>query len=173
MFDDFRLLPADDFVDEVWDEYLRPPPATSVTEWAEANRVLSGKDSSEPGRYRVSRTPYAQEPMDCLSAHSSVEEVVLVWGAQTSKSTIGLNWLGYTVDANPGPLMLVQPTIDLAKRFGRQRLMPMIDESPALRRKVRENRSRDDANTMLMKEFAGGVMVIAGANSAAALRSMP
>ena len=42
-----------------------------------------------------------------------------------------------------------------------------------LRRKVRENRSRDDANTTLMKDFAGGVMVVSGANSAAGLRSMP
>jgi len=77
------------------------------------------------------------------------------------------------VDTNPGPVMIVQPTIDMAKRYSRQRLAPMIEESPALRRKVRENRSRDDANTTLLKEFAGGFMAVAGANSAAGLRSMP
>jgi phage terminase large subunit GpA-like protein len=69
--------------------------------------------------------------------------------------------------------MIVQPTIDMAKRYSRQRLMPMIEESPVLKRKVKENRSRDEANTTLLKEFPGGFMAIAGANSAAGLRSMP
>lgn len=154
-------------------EYLAPPPRMTVTEWAESRRVLSAKDSSEPGPYRASRTPYAREPQDALSAHSSVEEVVLMWGAQTSKTTIGGNWLGYLIDLQPGPVMVVQPTIDTAKRYSRQRLTPMIEESAALRRKVRDNRSRDDANTTLLKEYAGGFLALAGANSAAGLRSMP
>ena len=168
-----RLLDADELVGEVLREFMAPPPLLTVTEWAERHRVLSSKDSSEPGPYRAARTPYAREPMDCLSQTSSVEEVVLMWGAQTSKTTIGSNWLGYLVDTNPGPVMIVQPTIDMAKRYSRQRLAPMIEESPVLRRKVRENRSRDDANTTLLKEFSGGFMAVAGANSAAGLRSMP
>jgi len=157
----------------LWAEFMAPPPVLTVTQWAERHRILSGKDSAEPGPYRVDRTPYAQEPMDCLSAHSPVEEVILQWGAQTSKTTIGSNWIGYLADVNPGPIMIVQPTIDMAKRYSRQRLVPMIEESPVLRRKVRENRSRDEANTTLLKEFAGGFLAIAGANSAAGLRSMP
>jgi phage terminase large subunit GpA-like protein len=152
---------------------LAPPLLLTVTEWAEQYRILSGKDSSEPGPYRAERTPYAREPMDCLSQMSDVEEVVLMWGAQTSKTTIGSNWLGYLADTNPGPVMIVQPTIDMAKRYSRQRLTPMIEESPRLRLKVKENRSRDEANTTLLKEFPGGFMAIAGANSAAGLRSMP
>ena len=164
---------AEALLASIWREYLCPPPRLTVTQWAELHRVLSGKDSAEPGPYRADRTPYAEEPMDCLSQHSPVEEVVLKWGAQTSKTTIGSNWLAYLMDVNPGPIMMVQPTIDMAKRYSRQRLAPMIEESPQLRRKVRENRSRDDANTTLLKEFAGGFMAVAGANSAAGLRSMP
>ena len=153
--------------------YAWPSERVDVTTWAEQSIILSAKDSAEPGPYRATRTPYAREPMDALSQHSAVEEVVLMWGAQTGKTRIGSNWLGYLVDTNPGPVMIVQPTIDMAKRYSRQRLAPMIEESPALRRKVRENRSRDDANTTLLKEFAGGFMAVAGANSAAGLRSMP
>jgi phage terminase large subunit GpA-like protein len=167
------LVDADSLVAESQREFLAPPLLLTVTEWAERHRILSGKDSSEPGPYRAARTPYAREPMDCLSQTSPVEEVILQWGAQTSKTTIGSNWLGYLVDTNPGPIMIVQPTIDMAKRYSRQRLSPMIEESPVLRRKVRENRSRDEANTTLLKEFAGGFMAVAGANSAAGLRSMP
>jgi phage terminase large subunit GpA-like protein len=170
---DLDLLDADHLLAALWAEFLAPPPRLTVTQWAERHRMLSGKDSAEPGPYRVARTPYAREPMDCLSAQSPVEEVVLMWGAQTSKTTVMSNWIGYLADVNPGPAMIVQPTIDLAKRYSRQRLVPMIEESPRLRTKVRENRSRDEANTTLLKEYPGGFLAIAGANSAAALRSMP
>lgn len=171
--DPIDMLSADTLLASLWREFMAPPPTLSVTQWAERYRILSGKDSAEPGPYRVLRTPYAREPMDCLSANSAVEEVVLMWGAQTSKTTIGSNWIGYLADINPGPVMIVQPTIDMAKRYSRQRLVPMIEESPQLRKKVRENRSRDEANTTLLKEFPGGFIAIAGANSAAGLRSMP
>ena len=146
-----ELVDAKALIDALWREFMAPPAAGTVTQWAERNRVLSGKDSAEPGPYRVARTPYSREPMDCLSQTSPVVEVVLQWGAQTSKTTIGSNWLGYLVDVNPGPIMIVQPTIDLAKRYSRQRLAPMVEESPALRRRIRENRSRDEANTTLLK----------------------
>lgn len=169
----FYLVDAQQRVDEVLREFAAMPERLDVTAWSERSVILSAKDSSEPGPYRADRTPYAREPMDALSQHSAVEEVVLMWGAQTGKTRIGSNWLGYLVDTNPGPVMIVQPTIDMAKRYSRQRLAPMIEESPTLRRKVRENRSRDDANTTLLKEFAGGFMAVAGANSAAGLRSMP
>ena len=164
---------ASAIVQAIWAEFLRPPAIVTVTAWSEANRILSSKDSAEAGPYRAARTPYVVQPMDDLSAHSPVEEVVLIWGAQTSKTTIGSNWIGYLADTNPGPVMIVQPTIDMAKRYSRQRLTPMIEESPRLKRKVKENRSRDDANTTLLKEFPGGFLAIAGANSAAGLRSMP
>ena len=166
-------LDAKALVDRIFAEFLAPPPLLTVTEWANRNRILSGKDSAEPGTYRVERTPYAREPMDCLSATSPVEEVVLMWGAQTSKTTIGGNWVGYCIDINPGPMMIVQPTKDMARRYSRQRLAPMLEESPRLRGKVSENKSRDSANTMLLKDFPGGFAAIAGANSAADLRSMP
>jgi len=162
-----------DQLDAVWFEYFKAPPRITVTEWAELYRGLSSKDSAEPGPYRCSRTPYVREPQDALSTHSLVEEIILMWGAQTGKTTIGSNWMGYIADVNPGPAMIVQPTIDMAKRYSRQRLVPMVEESPALKRKVSENRSRDDANTTLLKEYPGGQWALAGANSAAGLRSMP
>lgn len=164
---------AEALVADLMAEFLRPPASITVSEWADANRMLSGKASSEPGPWRTDRTPYLRQIMDDLSARSSVQEVVVMFAAQLGKSESGNNWLGYIIDNEPGPVMCVQPTTDMAKRFSRQRIAPMLEETPALRRKVRENRSRDDANTTLMKDFAGGVLVVSGANSAAGLRSMP
>jgi phage terminase large subunit GpA-like protein len=68
--------------------------------------------------------------------------------------------------------MSVQPTVEMAKRNSKQRVEPLIDESTALRALVREARSRDSGNTILSKEFPGGVLVMTGANSAVGLRSM-
>ena len=70
-------------------------------------------------------------------------------------------------------MLAVQPTVELAKRFSRQRIDPLISESPALRERVKPARSRDAGNTVLSKEFPAGLLVITGANSAVGLRSMP
>jgi len=152
---------------------FEPPPSLTVTQWADAHRILSSRGAAEPGPYRSERTPYLREPMALLSDDSPVEQVVLMFGAQVGKSEAGNNWIGYIIDIAPGPVMAVQPTTDTAKRYSRQRIQPMIEESPRLRTKVSDNRSRDDANTILTKDFPAGTLVIAGANSAAGLRSMP
>ena len=70
-------------------------------------------------------------------------------------------------------MLAVQPTVELAKRNSRQRIDPLIDESPELRERVKPARSRDAGNTMLSKEFAGGILIMTGANSAVGLRSTP
>lgn len=152
---------------------FRPPSRRTVTEWADAERWLPAKGSAAPGKYRSDRTPYMREPMDCLSVLSPVEEVVLMAGAQLGKSESGNNWVGYVIDEAPGPMLLVQPTVDNAKRYSKQRISPMILETPALRTKVVDNTSRAGGNTMLEKEFPNGMLILGGANSAAGLRSMP
>ena len=111
--------------------------------------------------------------MDDLAVNSPVQRIVFKKAAQVGASEIGNCWIGYIVDQAPGPIMLVQPTVDLAKRYSRQRIDPLFDESERLRAKVRPARARDSGNTMLLKEFLGGVLIITGANSAVGLRSMP
>lgn len=154
-------------------EVFAPRPPLTVDAWADRYRVLSGKAASEPGPWRTERTPYLREIMEALSADSDVEEVVLWAGTQLGKSETCNNWIGYIIDQNPGPVMLVQPTLDLAKRYSKQRIASLIDSTPVLRGRVQPARSRDSGNTLLEKEFQGGILVIAGANSAAGLRSMP
>jgi phage terminase large subunit GpA-like protein len=111
--------------------------------------------------------------MDDLGIGSPVQRVVFKKCGQIGASEIGNCWIGYVVDQAPGPIMLVQPTVDLAKRYSRQRIDPLFDEGDRLRAKIRPARSRDSGNTMLVKEFLGGILVITGANSAVGLRSMP
>lgn len=152
---------------------LAPDPLLTVSEWADQHRRLPQRASAEPGFWRTERTPYLREIMDALSAQSSVETIVLMKGAQIGGTECGNNWIGYIIDNAPGPIMAVQPTVEMAKRVSRQRLAPLIEESPRLRDKVKDPRSRDSGNTMLSKEFPGGLLILTGANSAVGLRSMP
>ncbi len=130
---------------QAWAEGLRPDPALTVAEWADRHRVLSPRASAEPGRYRTSRTPYMREIMEALSPAHPAQRVVFMKGAQVGATEAGNCWIGYVVHHTPGPMLAVQPTVELAKRFSRQRIEPLIEETPALRRKVAPARSRDAA----------------------------
>jgi phage terminase large subunit GpA-like protein len=152
---------------------LMPPASMTVSEWADAHRILSGKGSAEKGPWRTARTPYLQEPMDCLSPSSPWRRVVLMFGSQMGKTEVVLNWLGAIIHLWPGPVLLVQPTLDMAKRLNRQRLDPLLKETPVLSERIAPARSRDSGNTMFLKEFQGGLFVLTGANSGSGLQSMP
>ena len=160
-------------IERAWREGLVPDPLLSVSEWSDRHRMLSSKASSEPGRWRTSRTPYLKAIMDCLSPTSPVERVVFMKAAQLGATEMGSNWIGYVIHHAPGPMMAVWPTVEMAKRNSKQRIDPLIDESSILRELIAPARSRDSGNTILAKEFRGGVLVMAGANSAVGLRSMP
>jgi phage terminase large subunit GpA-like protein len=75
--------------------------------------------------------------MDCLSSESPVQRVVMMFAAQTGKTEAGSNWLGYVIDHAPGPMLCVQPTIEMAKRLSKQRLESMITETPCWRPRSR------------------------------------
>lgn len=152
--------------------WLLSPPLT-VSEWADSHRVLTSEGAAEPGPWETSRTPYLKEIMDCLSDEHPCKKVVLVKSTQVGGTEVLNNFAGYIIQHSPGPTMVVMPTEKLAQRWSNQRLKTMLNASPALRAIIAPNRSRDASNTTLMKEFPGGFLVIAGANSASDLRSMP
>lgn len=152
---------------------LKPDPLMNISEWADKYRILSQKASAEPGKWRTSRTPYLKEIMDCLSPYSGIEKVVFMKGAQIGGTEVGNNFLGYIVHLSPGPVMLVMPTVDGAKRTSKTRIDPMFEAISELKGVISDRRSKDASNTTLMKEFQGGVLVLTGANSAIGLRSMP
>ncbi len=170
--DDF-VYEGFDAIERAWREGLTPDPLLSVSEWSDRHRMLSSKASAEPGRWRTSRTPYLKAIMDCLSPTSPVERVVFMKGAQVGATETGSNWIGYVIHHAPGPMMAVWPTVEMAKRNSKQRIDPLIEESPVLSELIAPARSRDSGNTILAKEFRGGVLVMTGANSAVGLRSMP
>jgi len=151
---------------------LKPDPILTVSEWADKYRKLSQKASAEAGQWRTSRTPYLREIMDEMSPSSKTEEIVFAKGSQVGGTETLNNLVGFTIMTG-GPIMLVQPTVDAAKKNSKQRIAPLIEESPELKALVKDAKSRDSGNTVLIKEFPGGVLVMTGANSATGLKSTP
>lgn len=153
-------------------EAVAPDPDRTIDQWADEKRVLPPETSAEPGPWRTSRVPFTREIMQALSPIDPCQEVTFVAGTQVSKTETGNNFIGFIMDEAPGPAMMVLPTSNTGKRSSRTRLAKMIESTPSLRGKISDS-SRDKTNSATMKEFPGGVLVIAGANSAAELKSMP
>ena len=152
---------------------LKPDPVELMSEWADKYRILNQTYAAESGKWRTSRTPYLREIMDAFSPSNRCEFVTIMKGAQLGFTEALTNMIGYIVHRAPAPVMMVQPTQNLAKRYSKQRLAQMISDMPVLRGLVADPRARDSGNTTTAKSFDGGVMFIAGANSAADLRSVP
>lgn len=156
-----------------WAEAFRPRPRMSVSDWADNNRELTTAETSEPGPWKTSRVPFIREIQDALSTSSDVQRVVFMKSTQVAGTESGINWTGYVIDQSPGPMLVVEPSIEVAELWSKQRLANMINASDVLLAKVPPARSRDGGNTTLLKEYPGGVLRIGGANSAKSLRSMP
>ena len=134
--------------------------------------MLVSESSAEPGAWRTDRAPYQREIMDSFT-QPGIWQIVIMASAQVGKSEIELNMMGCAIDNDPGPMLYIQPTKEVAEDYSKRRIAPMINACPTLREKVFKARSRDAANTITMKTFPGGSLAIIGANSPADLASKP
>ncbi|MGI6235702.1 MAG: phage terminase large subunit family protein [Christensenellales bacterium] len=153
-------------------DMFRPPVLQTVSQWADANRILVPESSAEPGPWRTSRAPYMREIMDSFT-DPDVWKIVMMTSTQVGKTEMSLNMLGRSIDVDPGPALFVQPSKDFAEDFSKRRVAPMIAACRPLKRKVYEAKSRDSGNTITMKTFPGGSVALTGANSPTELAGRP
>lgn len=148
---------------------VRPTPVVSPAEWGRANFIVPvGERKGQ--LLDLSLTPYVIEPLEMLRVDSPHTQIAVKKSGQTGFSTLGLVWLGCLIDTAPDDMMIVQPTITAARDFNEERLDPVIKASPAIRRRVRPQRSRSgDGSKALSKRFPGGRLILTGANSASDL----
>ncbi|QLG93289.1 phage terminase large subunit family protein [Pseudomonas yamanorum] len=151
---------------------LRPDPDVWIDQWAdEYMRIPRDTGAAEPGQYRTSRTPYAREPMRCLSPAHPCKRVITMVASQLMKTQIGLNWIGGLIHMAPSNILALLPSLGLAKRVS-SRISKTIKATPVLRERVASSRSRDSRNTMDTKEFEGGSLYVTTAGSAANLSEL-
>tara|TARA_R100000278_G_scaffold113608_1_gene91810 strand:- start:8528 stop:10381 length:1854 start_codon:yes stop_codon:yes gene_type:complete len=151
---------------------LKPPPRLSVAEWADLERRLSSESSAEAGKWHTARAEYQRGIMDAINDPKN-RDVVVMAGAQVGKTEMLLNVIGYHIAHDPSPILCIQPTMEMAQSFSKDRLSPMLRDTPQLRGKVKDPRSRDANNTTTHKVFPGGHISLAGSNSPAGLASRP
>ncbi len=154
-------------------EALRPDPMFDMDEWSDLNIYLPAKGAAEPGRYRTSRVPFLREIAKCLSPTSPIQKVVFMKSAQVGSTQLMLNWIAFTAATTPAPFMLVEPSVELAERVSKQKIAPMLEETPALKAISKSDKTKTASNTILLKEFTtGAICLISGANSPTGLRSL-
>ncbi|WP_369426350.1 phage terminase large subunit family protein, partial [Ruegeria alba] len=151
---------------------LRPPPDLTISAWADQNRRLSSEASAEPGQWRTSRAEYQRGIMDAISDAGN-ETVVIMSSSQCGKTELQLCTVGYHIDQDPAPIMVVMPTERDAETWSKDRFSPMARDTPCLQDKIANPKSRDGNNKILHKRFPGGHLTIVGANAPSGLASRP
>ncbi len=151
---------------------LKPDPELWIDEWADKYQMIP-KDTgaAEPGKYHTDRTPYAREPMRCLSPVHPAKRVVTMIASQLMKTQVALNWIGGCIHMSPANILVLLPTEKLSKRVS-GRIDKTIKAVQVLAERVAKSRSRDARNTLDTKEFEGGALYCATAGSASNLAEL-
>lgn len=151
---------------------LKPPPKLTLSQWADTYRKLSPEASSEAGQWNTNRAPYQRGIMDAIT-DPRVHTIVIMSSAQVGKTEMLLNTIGYYAHQDPSPILLLQPTLEMAESFSKDRLSPMIRDTPVLTERFGSPKSKDSGNTLRHKVFLGGHITMSGANSPSSLASRP
>ncbi len=153
-------------------EGWRPPVRMSVPRWADTYRQLAKESGSRGGQWRTDAVEVARGPMLAVTEPGTHIITVMV-ATQVMKSELILNVVGFFAHLDPCPMLLIQPKDDAAEQFSKERVGPMVAATPVLREIVGTAKTRDKAETILVKTFRGGRLALAGAGSPANLASRP
>lgn len=149
------------------------PPPHLISEWVHGRRIMP-PDTPFPGFWDNNRTPYGIEIADNMAPYSPVQCTSVMKGAQIGLTAWAENVIGYWMDPNPASVLYVSATDDLLEKWATKRLEPLID-SIGMRHKifaqVDNAKSRRTGDKVLSKEFTGGSLNMASAQSASSLRS--
>jgi len=147
---------------DVWSagiDALRPPEDVTPTQWAESDGGVYLSHSDRPGPFCVANTPYLREPIDAV-ADRLVRQITFMSSAQVGKTTMQLLWIGYSIDQDPSPCLLVFHSVDYAKSFAVSRMHSVFRESAKLARHLPKQLHQLDI------QFANGARLdLTGANS--------
>lgn len=144
----------------------------ALSEWADRYRFLSQESAARPGRWNTENAPYQREIMNAISNQHTAKVIAMIAAQLGKTDALILNTIGYYMHYDPSPILVMQPTIDLGETFSKDRLTPMLRDTPVLKDKVND-KTRNSGNTILKKHFPGGHIAIIGANSPVGLRSRP
>ena len=146
---------------------FKPPKKLTLSEWADEYAYLSAESSAEGGRWHT--LPYQKAMMDAIT-DPKIEQVTVMKSARVGYSKILNHIIAYHIHQDPCGIMVVQPTIEDASGYSKEEIAPMIRDTKVLTNLVSDAKTRDSNNTILQKQFPGGVLSLVGANSARGFR---
>jgi len=149
-----------------------PPPNLTLSQWSDRYAYIPKEAGAFPGKFHTDFAEYQRGLQDAIT-DPDVETVVMMLCAQSGKTQAELNAVGFYSHWEPSPILFVQASLAEAEKFSKNRIAKMIRDTPMLRKVFPSPKTRDSGNTLLNKEFMGGVLILAGANAPAGLASMP
>ena len=135
---------------------------------------VGGRASETERRRIVSVEPVESVPVRCIQVDSASH--LYLAGRQmipTHNSEVIFNALGYFIHQDASPILFALPTDKLAEAISKDRIAPMIRDTPVLNELISAAKSRDSSNTLLHKSFPGGTATLVGSNSPANVSSRP
>lgn len=154
-------MEAEAFVREIWDLWA-PPKRMKLAEWAEKHAVLSAESSAQVGKW--TNIPYQVEMLNAMTDRG-IESVTVKKSARVGYTKCINHLIGYHIDHDPCPIMVVQPTNGDAEGYSKDEIAPMLRDTPVLAPLFEETGRRDSTNTILNKSFPGGKLQMVGADS--------
>lgn len=153
-------------------QVLKPKPTMTLVEWADEYRYLSSESSALPGRWRTDRVEPARGVM-LAATDPTVNQITVMSCSQLLKSEFLNNVVAYHMVNDPCPILMMQPTVAMAEAYSKDRIDPMIRDTPSVAAVVSSKKGRDSKNTVARKSFFGGQISLVGSNAPAELASRP
>ena len=153
-------------------EKLKQPSLLTVAEWANTYRVLDSTNAKEVGKFVLERTPYMIEIYVEITK-GDTKQFTLMMAAQLAKSELIINIILRYAHLDPCPMLVVQPSDEMARAFSKERIQPAINNCDALKRIVKEPGKKDSGNTVTHKMFPGGFIAFVSSNSPSKLAARP
>lgn len=149
---------------------LEPPEDLNVWQWAEKYRIMPAGYTDRPGPYDASFTSYWKKLMEVLTDRKYKAAAVMA-AAQTAKSEVGVNFIGYLMACKPTTIYIVMPGDHLVKDYSSTKIQPMLDASPVFKKILYKHKPGKSGSSQRKKMFKGGWAIMVNGDVAANLRS--
>ncbi|WP_367317783.1 phage terminase large subunit family protein [Microbulbifer spongiae] len=147
-----------------------PLPETPLIGWLPKNIKLPSEDSDNAGYYRVEYVPYFWGVMHALDSPVSWM-VVMQKAAQIGWTVLLAADICKCAAVDPARILMLFPKDEKGRLFMDEKLVPIIEGSPAVSRVIDISTSRKGGSRSTRKKFPGGEVRTVGSNSISNVKS--
>lgn len=155
---------------ETFSLYLEPKTKKPIDEWVQEELFYLPTNTAESGPYDITRAPYQQMILRCLSPSHHATKIVLVFGSQMGKTTIENIAMDYYIMEEPSPIGFVFSDIENLKNYVKNKFDPMLAANPKIKAMLKSE-GKSSADSLTLKQFAGGFLKFLSGKSESSMRS--